>query len=141
MRLLLPLLCLALFGCKPVPATQVETEPPSIALPAGVQELGPAEAAAWMAQTPDAFILDLRMPEEIEREGKLTGSQNYDYLQPATQEYLATLDRQKPVLVYCALGGRSKLAAVEMHRMGFTRLALLKGGLDAWLKEGRPVVK
>lgn len=143
MRFLLPLLALGfcLIGCKPAPAPKVDLEPPAIILPASVQELPPAEAAAWMTQNPGALILDVRMAEEVTREGKLPGSQHHDSLQPATQEYLASLDRQKPCLIYCALGGRSRRLAVQMHDLGFTQLAVLKGGLNAWQTEGREVVK
>ncbi|MEN3940785.1 rhodanese-like domain-containing protein [Prosthecobacter sp. SYSU 5D2] len=143
MRILLPLLGLGfcLIGCKPAPALRVDLEPPAVILPASVQEFSPAEAAAWMTENPGALILDARMAEEVTREGKLPGSQHHDYLKPTTQEYLATLDRQKPCLIYCALGGRSRRLAVQMHELGFTRLAVLKDGLNAWQTEGRAVVK
>ncbi len=141
MRRLLLLLTLSLAACKPAAPPVVATEPPPVMLPASARELPPAEAAAWMAANPEALILDLRMPEEITREGKLPGSQNHDFLQDATQEYLATLDRARPCLLYCALGGRSTHTAVQMHHLGFTQIMILKGGLNAWLKEGRSVVK
>lgn len=141
MRFLLPLLGLFLIGCKPAPISKVALEPPAVILPASVQELSPTEAAAWMTQNPGALILDVRMAEEVTREGKLPGSQHHDYLQPATKEYLATLDRQKPCLIYCALGGRSRRLAVQMHDLGFTQLAVLKDGLNAWQTEGRSVLK
>lgn len=141
MRPLLYLLCLALLSCQPAVLPPVATEPPAVTLPASIKELTPAEAAAWMGQNPGALLLDLRMADEVTREGRLPGSRNHDYLQPATQEYIASLDRQAPILVYCALGGRSRHAAAEMHQLGFSQITLLKGGLNAWLAEGRSVVK
>jgi molybdate transport system substrate-binding protein len=116
-------------------------EPPAVLLPADVQELTPADASTWMSQNPGALILDVRMAEEVAREGKLSGSRHHDYLKPATQEYLATLDRQQPCLIYCAIGGRSRRMAVQMHDLGFTHLVILKGGLNAWQTEGRSVQK
>lgn len=141
MRRFLLLLTLSLAACKPAAPPVVATEPPAIILPASARELTPTEAAAWMAANPEALILDLRMPEEITREGKLPGSQNHDFLQDTTQEHLATLDRTRPCLLYCALGGRSAQTAVQMHHLGFTQIMILKGGLNAWLKEGRSVLK
>jgi len=83
----------------------------------------------------------MRMPEEIAREGKIEGSKNYDFLQSKTLEQLNELDRLKPVFVYCALGGRAVKTAKQLHETGFTQIVVLKGGMDAWLKEGHPVVK
>ncbi|MCW0220205.1 MAG: rhodanese-like domain-containing protein [Prosthecobacter sp.] len=141
MRFLLPLLCLALASCEPAPITTVETAPPSITLPASIPELTPTQAAEWMSQNPSATLLDLRMPEEVTREGKLPGSQNYDYLQSTTLEKLGQLDHQKPYLLYCALGGRAKRAALQMNQLGFPQIVVLKGGLNAWMTEGHPVIK
>ncbi|HEY1081554.1 MAG TPA: rhodanese-like domain-containing protein [Prosthecobacter sp.] len=130
-----------LTGCKPAPAPGALTEPPAVSLPAGISELSPAEATAWMAGKPDVTVIDTRMPEELEREGKMAGSLNLDYLQSGTLEHLKTRDKQKPYLVYCALGGRSRRLAVQMHDLGFSQVAVLKGGFQAWQKAGEPVVK
>jgi len=81
------------------------------------------------------------MPEELTREGRIEGSKNYDFLQSKTLEQLGTLDRQKPALIYCALGGRAAKVSVQMHEMGFAEIIVLQGGMNAWLKEGRPVIK
>ncbi|MBB5040057.1 rhodanese-like domain-containing protein [Prosthecobacter dejongeii] len=128
-------------ACKPPSIAPAAVEPPAVLLPDSVQPLTPAETATWITTHPGALILDLRMPEEVTREGKLTGSQNHDYLQPSTTEYLSKLDRRKPYLLYCAIGGRSTRAAVQMQNLGFTQLFILKGGLNAWLTEGREVIK
>jgi rhodanese-related sulfurtransferase len=141
MRFLVPLFCLSLASCEPAPIPTVETEPPTITLPTGIAELTPTQAAEWMSQNPNATLLDLRMHEEVTREGKLPGSRNYDYLQSNTLEKLGQLDHQKPYLLYCALGGRAKRAAVQMHQLGFTQIVVLKGGLNAWMTEGHPVAK
>ena len=141
MRLFLLSLSICLMACKPPSHTPAAVEPPAILLPASVQQLSPAETATWITTHPGALILDLRMPEEVTREGKLLASQNHDYLQPATAEYLAKLDRDKPYLLYCAIGGRSTRAAAQMQSQGFTQLSILKGGLNAWLTEGREVIK
>lgn len=141
MRLFLLSLSFCLIACKPPSTAPAAVEPPAILLPASVQQLSPAATATWITTHPGALILDLRMPEEVTREGKLLGSQNHDYLQPATAEYLSKLDPTKPYLLYCAIGGRSTRAALHMQSQGFTELAIIKGGLNAWLTEGREVIK
>ncbi len=50
------------------------------------------------------------------------------------------LDKNIPVLLYCASGIRSGEAMLWMQLQGFTVLANLKGGLTAWKLEGKPLV-
>jgi rhodanese-related sulfurtransferase len=45
---------------------------------------------------------------------------------------LAKLDKDKPVLVYCAAGSRSARAVSIMKEMGFSEIHELKGGYNAW---------
>jgi rhodanese-related sulfurtransferase len=42
------------------------------------------------------------------------------------------LDKNKPVLVYCAAGGRSASAAKDLKKAGFKKVYDLEGGYDAW---------
>ena len=133
--------CLAFTGCERAAPPVVETTAPEVILPAEVKELTPTEATQWLSSHADAQIIDLRMPEERTRDGQIDGSKNYDYLQSVTVEQLAALDHQKPVFIYCTLGGRSSRTSVEMHRLGFQQIVVLKGGLNAWLNEKKPVLK
>lgn len=141
MRPSLLLICFSLAACKPAPAPVVNIDPPAVILPASVKELTPEEASTWLTQTPEAVALDLRMPEEIDREGRITGSRHYDFLQARTQEQIKELDAKKPYLLYCALGGRARRMAMTMHGMGFKQISILKGGMEAWKKDGKPAIK
>jgi thioredoxin len=49
------------------------------------------------------------------------------------------LDKSKPVLVYCASGGRSSKAAQWLAQNGFTTIENLKGGFTQWKLENKPV--
>lgn len=136
--LLLPLL----FGCRPATLPPVATEPPPVNLPASVQQLTPDQTAALMQSTPDLVIVDLREGWELKAEGIIAGSQHIDYLNSKLfEESIARLDPAKSYLLYCAIGGRSRLAAAAMSGKGFTHLALMAGGTDAWLKAGKTLVK
>lgn len=74
-------------------------------------------------------VLDVRQPGETEG-GIVDGA----FLAPLTKlhEGLAELDKSKPVLVYCAGGYRSAIAASEMLAVGFTDVRDLRGGYGAW---------
>ncbi|RKP12073.1 Rhodanese-like domain-containing protein [Piptocephalis cylindrospora] len=51
------------------------------------------------------------------------------------------LDRSTPLVIYCAGGFRSVLAAETLQRMGFTRVQSLRGGMKAWREAGGPVTQ
>jgi adenylyltransferase/sulfurtransferase len=50
-------------------------------------------------------------------------------------------DRAGLILVYCATGVRSLEAAERLRRIGFAHAQSIKGGYDAWLKEGCEIVR
>ena len=56
------------------------------------------------------------------------------------KEYLA-INEHRPVLVHCAGGYRSSVAASLLQRHGFTDVSEIAGGLAAWEAAGLPVVK
>lgn len=47
-------------------------------------------------------------------------------------------DREVPVILYCAGGIRSLFAAQTLQAMGYTDVASMSGGFQAWKSEGRP---
>ncbi len=47
------------------------------------------------------------------------------------------LDPSKRVMVHCASGGRSALAAKTLKDMGYESVAHLDGGINAWRDSGR----
>jgi len=59
---------------------------------------------------------------------------------PKHDETLYTA-REKPVVLYCATGGRSAMAAVTLHMMGFKDVYSLAGGFMKWQEAGCPVVR
>lgn len=133
---------IALTACKPPFREVPRTEPPPVILPASVLELTPEEVEKLIAATPGLVILDVRGEGEVQAEGKIAGAQLYDYLHGEdTFDRLQKLDRSGAYLLYCAVGGRAKLTAARMHEMGFGKLSLLKGGLNAWIAAGKPVEK
>ncbi len=84
-------------------------------LPASVQQLTPEQSAALIQSTPDLVIVDLREDWELKAEGIIAGSQHIDYLNSKLfAESIAKLDPSKSYLFYCAIGGRSQLAASAM---------------------------
>lgn len=60
---------------------------------------------------------------------------------PASPAHLPQLDPNRRVILHCASGGRSALAAMTLKQLGFDHVAHLDGGMGAWIAAGKPVVK
>ncbi len=67
--------------------------------------------------TSGALILDVRSPGEF-RSGAYPGARNIPLQELGSR--LGELSREKPIIVYCASGGRSASAASLMTQAGFT---------------------
>ena len=50
-------------------------------------------------------------------------------------------DKDDELILYCGGGFRSALAADNLFKMGYTRVASLIGGWKAWVARGLPVAK
>jgi rhodanese-related sulfurtransferase len=48
----------------------------------------------------------------------------------------ARVPRDRRVVVYCASGNRSALAADTLQRMGYTDVASMRGGIRGWVDAG-----
>ncbi|MBL8747396.1 MAG: sulfurtransferase [Phycisphaerae bacterium] len=48
-------------------------------------------------------------------------------------------DLARPIVLYCAGGNRSLLAADALKQMGFTNVLSLTGGFRAWASASRPI--
>jgi len=83
-------------------------------------------------------LIDVRTTDEY-GEGHLEGALNIDYKSDDFKATaLATLDKSRPVALYCRSGRRSAAAADILAAEGFTVTNLL-GGITAWTKAKMPV--
>ncbi len=94
-----------------------------------VEEMAPAELLERLAAGERWQLLDVRMPHEVPQVDALRGHAiPLDELPRRAHE----LDRDVPVLVYCAGGVRSRHAGRQLQRMGFGTVRSLRGGVRAW---------
>jgi len=98
---------------------------------ATVRSLGPDDLRAFQAAHPvgSYTLLDVRQPVEYEG-GHLPGTTLLPL--PELAEGPSKLDPEVPVVVYCAHGIRSSLAAQLLVSRGFVEVYNLAGGLVAW---------
>ena len=74
-------------------------------------------------------LLDVRQPAEYEGE-HIPGARLIPL--PGLKDGRNQLDARKPVIVYCAVGGRSLAAAQLLSGLGFKEVYNLQGGIKAW---------
>jgi rhodanese-related sulfurtransferase len=96
----------------------------------------PAGLAERLARR-GVYVLDVRQPREW-RQGHIRGSQNVPLRELKSR--LAKLPRDKTIVTVCASGHRSNAAARTLRRNGY-QAENLKGGLQAWARNGLPVEK
>lgn len=87
-----------------------------------------------------AQLLDVRTPKEW-NQGIIEGAIMINIYEDDFNNSLEKLDKEKPVAVYCASGGRSGQAMAKMQKLGFKEVYNLKGGIGAWNGADRPTVK
>ena len=103
----------------------------------GLPAVHPAELQARLDSGEQMVVIDVREPNEWAR-GVIPGAN------PVPRGVLeGTVDGRIPldaiVVLYCAAGGRSALAARSLQEMGFSKVENLEGGFDAWAGAGLPV--
>jgi rhodanese-related sulfurtransferase len=109
---------------------------------AAVPKITATEARAMIDQ--GALVIDVRDAPEVENTGKVAGSA---HISRGMLEFRADPDsplhdkrfaKDRPVIVYCASGGRSALAGKVLKDMGYSHVFNL-GGFKDWADGGGAV--
>jgi rhodanese-related sulfurtransferase len=91
------------------------------------------------------LVVDLREADESEQNGAIPGSIHAPrgmlefWADPTSAYHRQEFDPAQRIILYCASGGRSALAAITLGELGYDKVAHLDGGLKAWKEQGRPV--
>ena len=105
------------------------------------KEIAPEKFQDMAKDTANVQILDVRTPQEWQT-GIIHNAMEINFYDPNFQKEVAQkLSKDKTVLVYCAVGGRSHQAMEQMHSMGFKAVYSMQGGINAWKGAGFPVVQ
>ncbi len=106
-----------------------------------------AEAAVKLANDPGVVFVDVRDQGERDKAGTIEGAVHaprpfLEFLaDPASERHLPALASGRQLVLFCASGGRSALAAKTLQDMGFAGVAHIAGGLPAWTAAGGAIAK
>mgnify|MGYP001305083637 CR=1 FL=1 len=90
-------------------------------------------------------IIDIRESEELKQNGTIPGSVHAPrgmlefYADPSLPYHKPEFNKDNRIILHCASGGRSALAAATLKEMGYQNIGHLDGGLKAWKEAGMPV--
>lgn len=102
------------------------------------RSISPSEAKSMLDQRRDMIFLDVRTPEE-RAQGYIAGSQLVSFWDVAKGQI--TLPADKPILLVCAVGGRSYAAGQILAQKGHGEVYNLGGGINAWYRAGLPITR
>ena len=96
-----------------------------------VESMDARQAKQFIEQQPadKVTVLDVRQPAEYEG-GHIPGAKLIPL--PELQGRMNEIDKDKPTVVYCAIGGRSRIAAQMLAGSNFPKVYNLSGGFKAW---------
>ena len=104
-----------------------------------------AKDALALLDDPDVVFVDVRETVERQRTGGVKGSVHAPrgwlefYADPESSMHQPALSSGKRIVLYCAAGGRSALAAKTLDDMGVANVSHMAGGFTAWRDAGGPI--
>ncbi|CAN5800164.1 rhodanese-like domain-containing protein [soil metagenome] len=92
-----------------------------------------------------ALVVDVREQVEREQTGVIPGSMHVPrgvlefWAEPESPLHREEFELDRRIVLHCATGGRSALAALALKEMGYTNVAHHEPGFNGWEADGRPV--
>jgi rhodanese-related sulfurtransferase len=105
-----------------------------------IDQVRPAGLPAWIQANADAgagaLVLDVREPVELRTASiRPDGFELLAIPMNEIPQRVSELDSDRPIACLCHHGSRSQRVAMFLAANGFTRVANIAGGIDAWTRE------
>ncbi|MCB0618958.1 MAG: rhodanese-like domain-containing protein [Saprospiraceae bacterium] len=96
-----------------------------------LKNLPPVDFLEAIRRSPEAIVLDVRTPEEMQSGAPLERAVGFDYLSHDFIDRLEQLDPKQTYYVYCRSGRRSTRVCTLLKNTGFEQVYNLDGGLKS----------
>ncbi len=112
---------------------------------AAVQKITPAQAREMIGKG-NTLVVDVRDAPEVEKSGKVAGALHVSRgmlefrADPDSPYHDKNFAKDKTVILYCASGGRSALAAKVLKDMGYSQVYNV-GAFKDWAEHGGEIEK
>jgi rhodanese-related sulfurtransferase len=108
------------------------------ALAAAQRDITSPEAKAIIAKNPKVYLLDVRTPGEFQQ-GRIPGAILIPIgeFERRSQE----VPRDRPIIVFCAVGSRSRPVAQFLVRQGYREVYNMTDGIVGWSRNGFQTVR
>lgn len=103
----------------------------------GGKRLSPLEAVRLINDR-DAMVVDLRPVADFKR-GHILNALSIPLAKLGERATELGKSKDRPVILYCALGGAAVQAADQLRKAGFTEVYPMQGGLNNWMGSSLPV--
>lgn len=105
-----------------------------------IKEITPQDVKKKLDANEDFLLIDVREPHEIEN-GTLPNAKTIvrGFLELKINSIAK--DPKQEIVLYCAGGNRSALAAKALKDMGYEKVSSMEGGFGKWQHEGLPLEK
>ncbi len=97
-----------------------------------------ASEAVRMINDREPLVVDLRASADFKK-GHLLNAINIPAMKIADRTSELGKDKSRPIILYCALGGSSREAAMKLRKLGYTEVYPMRGGMNGWLQSSLPI--
>jgi rhodanese-related sulfurtransferase len=129
--LIIAFLGVSTLSCAQNPGKETSVEVAISDMDGKQQRVSKEQFKSYLEVNPSVQLVDVRTPSEY-NSGKIGSAINFDFNGHSFEQQLEQLDKSKPVMIYCASGGRSGKTLDMMKGMGFTTVLELEGGYNGW---------
>lgn len=105
---------------------------------AAEKDISARDAKALLDGNKNIYLLDVRTPQEYSQ-GRIAGS----VLIPIGEfeRRVREVPKNKTIIVYCAVGSRSKPVAGFLARQGYREVYNVTDGIVGWYRNGFPILR
>ena len=105
-----------------------------------IKQISPQELT-FLVNREDGLVLDTRTEKEF-KASRILDAKYFSSEKIAKNDF-ASLEKSKdkPIIVVCTAGISASKVANQLLKAGFSKVNLLKGGMNAWVNAGLPVAK